>query len=198
MFVWPFVRLSFVCLPVPSFVCLLVVGLFVRSSACLFVCLFVCSFVCLFVFVVLVRTFNLSSSHLGTLWAPLAISLAPLATPWAPFGYPWAPIGHPWARIGHPSCHCGRPLATSGIVGTTFWSPGVPIWHHLDTPWTTLLPSWKRVSKKVKKTLFLATCLVTFKEGCTCESTMPVQSNTHIGQLFLTHVFKPRKAANIL
>ena len=144
--------------------------------------LFVFSFVRLIVGVILV--FRDGEESLGTLGHTLVTLWAPLGTPWAPLGRPWTPFGHSWAPLGHPWCHCGRPLATSSIVGATFWSPGAPFWHPLDTPWRPLLPSWKRVSKKTKKTLCLITFLTSFREGCACILTTPVQSKHTFGHYF--------------
>ena len=158
MFVCAFIRLRvccwfvcgwfvslFVCFSVTSVVSLSLVCLFVRLWKCLFVCLFFCSFVCLFVVVVPVGTLKLPWAHLGHPLGSLRPRLGTvghaLGTLWAPLDTPAATLTAPWTALD--------------TAGATFGVPGAPLWNPLDTPWRPLLPSWKRVSKKLKKIIFL-------------------------------------------
>ena len=124
---------------------------------------------------------------------------APLGTPWARFGLPWAPLGRSWAHLGHP-------LGTLGVLGHALDTLGAPLGHLLGSlkgtagrplgslghPFSIL---WRHLGghfchltnvspKRPKQSLFWDTCLTSFREGCACNPTMPVQSERTFGHYF--------------
>ncbi len=98
-----------------------------------------------------------------------------------PLGHPLGTLGHPTGTLlgtlEHPWCYFGRRLGTLGI-------PCAPLWPPLASPWRPLPPSWDGVSQKDKKTLLLITFVDSFRLGCTCNPTAPVQSKHTFGSYF--------------
>ena len=135
-------------------------------------------------------------AHLETLFRPAAPSWLNIG-PWRAMVYPkvsisvalaphwrhWALPGRPFGTPGHPLWYPGAPL----------WYPGTPLWHPLDTPWRPPLPSWDRVSKKIKKIAIVSYLFGLFSGRVRMHFDHAGAVQTHIGQLFLTLVFKPRK-----
>ena len=164
LFVSPFLRL---------FVCLSLVCLFVRLFNCLFACLYVVLLACVFV-----RGCGAGGAHhghpLGSLGHCLGTAWAPLATPWAPFGHPWTP---PLLREPPRGRHRALPGRHLG-----------PQVHPFGTLWTHLGGHFCHLGnvspKRSKRPPLLGTCLTSFREGCTCKPTMPVQSKHTLGHYF--------------
>ena len=129
-------------------------------------------------------------------------------TPWAHYGHPLVSLGHRLGALGHAlgslwapwntlAVTLTAPWATLGSAGATLGSSGAPLWHHLDTPWTPLLPSWEHVPKKVKKTTQLSPFFELFQRRVHMQSDHACAVQTHIRAFFLAHVCRPRKNAKI-
>ncbi len=119
---------------------------------------------------------------------------------WIRFG-PWSLEGvweGPWDHMTYPkasiSTSLAPRLATLGTAGAPFGYPGAPLWHPLDTPWRPPPPCWDRVSKNVKKNTTFSYIFGLFSDKVHMQSDRAGAVQTHIRQLFLTLVFKPRKA----
>ena len=156
---------SLLCLFVPSFDYVFVVGLFVVGS---FGCLFLCSFVRLFVVGLFVRSSNqlfvclfvyyfarfCVCSWLWCWWGPLSPLGHTMDTLWPPLGIAWAPLASPWGTLWapwHTPAAINRPAGDIGHCRGDIWvlrgTPVAPFGHTLESTSAILATCLQKAQK---------------------------------------------------